>query len=106
MAFDIKEMTQTARNYAEDVKQVLPVDKAVLFGSYAKGYATAISDVDVCFFLKNYEGKDRVEIITRLIKLGGKYPDAPFEPIVFETADIQDGNPFVREILATGVELL
>jgi hypothetical protein len=28
------------------------------------------------------------------------------ESIVFETAEIQNDNPFVREILATGVELL
>ena len=39
---------------AVDIKQVMPVDKAILFGSYAKGYATELSDVDICFFLKDY----------------------------------------------------
>jgi hypothetical protein len=48
----------------------------------------------------------RYEVIAELLGLGGKYPDAPFEPIVFETSEIQNDNPFVREILATGVELL
>jgi predicted nucleotidyltransferase len=106
MAVDFKEITRIAHIFAEDVKQVLPVDKAVLFGSYAKGYATKLSDVDICFFLNDYNGKERYEVIAELLRLGRKYPDAPFEPIVFETAELRDGNPFVREILATGVELL
>jgi hypothetical protein len=38
--------------------------------------------------------------------LGGKYPDVAFEPLVFESAEMQNGNPFVREILAEGIELL
>ena len=50
MAVDIKEMSRKARSFAEDVKQIMPVDKAILFGSYAKGYASEWSDVDICFF--------------------------------------------------------
>jgi hypothetical protein len=38
--------------------------------------------------------------------MGGAYCAVPFEPIVFETVEIQNGNPFVREILATGIDLL
>ena len=105
MVADIKEISRIARNYADDVKQVMPVEKAVLFGSYARGYATELSDVDICFFLKDYNGKQRVEIITELLSMSGKYPDAAIEPLVFESAEIQKGNPFVCEILATGKEL-
>ena len=83
----------------------MPVEKAVLFGSYARGYATELSDVDICFFLRDYNGKQRVEIITELLGLSGKYPNAAIEPMVFESAEMQNGNPFVREILATGKEL-
>jgi predicted nucleotidyltransferase len=106
MAFNIKEMNQKVRSFAEDVKQVMPVDKAILFGSYAKGFATELSDVDICFFLKEYNGKQRVEIISELLGLGRKYPDVPFEPLVFESNEIQKDNPFVLKILAEGVELL
>jgi predicted nucleotidyltransferase len=106
MAADFEAINKIARNYAADVKQVMPVDKAVLFGSYAKGYATELSDVDICFFLNNYNGKKRYEVIAELLGLGRKYPGIGFEPIVFETSEIQNDNPFVREILATGVELL
>ena len=106
MGVDIEAMNRIARSFAEDVKRVLPVEKAVLFGSYAKGYATESSDVDICFFLTNYAGKERVEIIAELLGMGGKYRDAAFEPLVFESAAIENGNPFVREILATGLDLL
>ena len=106
MVIDAKEMNRTARLFAEDVSQIMPLDKAVLFGSYAKGFATEASDVDICFFLKDYSGKHRVEIITELIGMGGKYPDIAFEPLVFESSELQNDNPFVREILATGIELL
>ena len=106
MAVDIKKINQIARSFAEDVKQVMPVEKAYLFGSCAKGYATELSDIDICFFLKDYNGKQRVEIITELLGLGGKYPDAAFEPLVFRTVEMQEDNPFVREIIETGIELL
>jgi predicted nucleotidyltransferase len=106
MAANFETINRIARDYAADVSRELPVDKAVLFGSYAKGYATELSDVDICFFLKNYNGKQRVEIIAELLGLSGSYRDIAFEPIVFETAEIERGNPFVREILSTGVELL
>ena len=106
MAVDVKEMNRMARLFAEDVNQVMSIDKAVLFGSHAKGYATESSDVDICFFLKDYRGKERVEIITELLGMGGKYPDIAFEPLVFESSELQNDNPFVREILATGIELL
>ncbi|MCL1992965.1 MAG: nucleotidyltransferase domain-containing protein [Spirochaetes bacterium] len=55
----------------------MPIDKAFLFGSHAKGNATELSDVDICFFLKDYNGKQRVELITELLGIGGKYPQDP-----------------------------
>jgi len=85
----------------------LQVDKAVLFGSYAKGYATRQSDIDICFFLRDYNGKRRVDVITQILGIGGKkYRGAFFEPVVFETSEMQNDNPFVREILASGIDLL
>jgi predicted nucleotidyltransferase len=103
----IASIEQIAREYAMDVSHELPVDKALLFGSYAKGNADSQSDIDICFFLKNYNGKRRVDLLTQILGIcGKKYRGAFFEPIVFETAEIQADNPFIREILVTGKELL
>jgi len=106
MAANIKEIISKAGNYALDVKKIYPVDKAILFGSYSKGYATENSDVDICFFLNTYNGKQCVEIIAELLGLGKNYPDLPIEPLVFETAEFVKGNPFVNEILKHGIDLL
>ena len=107
MVVDIETVSQIAREYAADVSRELPVEKAVIFGSYAKETATELSDVDICFFLKDYKGKRKVDLVTQILGIGGeKYCQIGFEPIVFEIAEIQRGNPFVQEILSTGKELL
>ena len=104
MAVDFEAVNRIARDYAKDVSREFPVDKAVLFGSYAKGYATEQSDVDICFFLRDYGGKERVDMGIRLLRIARSYK-AYFEPLVFETSEIERGNPFVNEILRTGLEI-
>jgi predicted nucleotidyltransferase len=106
MAVDPKTVTQICRQYADDVRRAMPVDKVMLFGSYAKGTATPQSDIDICFFLDNYGGKRRVDILTEMLGLSHRYKGADFEPIVFETSELENDNPFVKEILRTGREIL
>jgi len=105
MALDASSIIDVTKSYANDVCHVFPVDKVVLFGSYAKGTADEQSDIDICFFLDNYGGKRRVDIIGELLGLIRGYKGAYFEPIVFPTSEIQNDNPFVKEILRTGIEI-
>jgi predicted nucleotidyltransferase len=37
--------------YANGVRSVLPVNRVILYGSYTKGNATDLSDVDIYSFL-------------------------------------------------------
>jgi uncharacterized protein len=105
MAVDFETMRETVKKYANDVRHAMPVDKVILFGSYAKGTATEQSDIDVCFFLYSFEGKRRVDILYELLGLTHKYKGVYFEPTVFTTEEIKRGNPFVKEILRTGIEV-
>jgi predicted nucleotidyltransferase len=105
MATDIKTVSGLASQYADDVRRKLPVSKAVLFGSYAKGTASELSDIDICFFLDSFNGKQRIEVITELLSIAGKYKGVFFEPIAFPVSEIERGNPFVREILETGKDI-
>jgi predicted nucleotidyltransferase len=105
MAVDIEAVKQMAVKFSLEAKKTFPVRSTYLFGSYAKGIATESSDVDICFFIENYGNKNRFEIIAELLGIGGKFKGVPFEPIVFPYSEIERENPFVREILSTGVEI-
>jgi predicted nucleotidyltransferase len=105
MAVDFEAVNTAAKNYANIVRRAMPVDKVYLFGSYANGNATELSDVDVCFFLNDFGGKRRIDILIELIRLTRGHKDVFFEPTVFPTSEIGRGNPFVKEILRTGREI-
>ncbi|MDR1014002.1 MAG: nucleotidyltransferase domain-containing protein [Coriobacteriales bacterium] len=105
MAVDLETVNSVVRNYADDVRRVMPVDRAVLYGSYAKGSATEHSDVDICFFLGSFDGKRRVDVIAELLGLTDKYSDVFIEPIAFPVSELQNDNPFVKEIVRTGREI-
>ena len=79
----LKKIGETIKSYVNDVRNVMPVDKVVLFGSYAKGIATEQSDIDICFFLPNFAGKRRVDVLYKLLDLTHKYNGVYFEPAVF-----------------------
>jgi predicted nucleotidyltransferase len=104
LASNYETIKNAAVQYANDVRKVMPIDKAVLFGSYAKGTADDGSDVDVCFFFSTFGERRRIDIIGELIGMT-RESTPPLEPIAFTTAEIEHGNPFVKEVLDTGIEI-
>jgi predicted nucleotidyltransferase len=103
MAVDFETTKRVAKDYAENVRRAMSVDKAVLYGSYATGTATELSDIDICFFIPDFGDKRRIDIIVNLLDLSDQYKGVFLEPTVFPTSEIERGNPFVKEILATGI---
>jgi len=63
-----------------------------------------LSDVDVAFFLRDYCGKTHFDIGIQLLNLCCGF-NTYFEPLVFETAEIDRNNPFVNKILRPGLEI-
>ena len=105
MAIDIKTVSIKASAYADHVRSVMPVNKVYLFGSYAKGNASELSDVDICFFLDNFGEKRRVDVIRELLKLAVGYEDVGFEPVALPSSELSNGNPFAMEVISTGIEI-
>jgi predicted nucleotidyltransferase len=105
MAFDFEAVSKTVNNYVTDVKTIMPIDRAFLFGSYAKGTATEQSDIDVCFFSHSFENLPSIDIMTQLFRLTRKYKGIDIEPRGFPTSELENDNPFVKEILRTGREV-
>jgi len=107
MAVDIQTVTAVVQQYVADVKKVMPVDKVFLYGSYAKGTQQEASDVDVCFFSPAFESRRTLDILTELFYLKIKYDkDVLMEPNAFPTSELYGDNPFVKEIVRTGREII
>jgi len=57
MAANLEAVMLDAKDYANKVRDSLPVDRIYLFGSYAKGTATELSGVDIAVFLPIFRRK-------------------------------------------------
>ena len=96
-------VTEIVRKYIE----ILGAGKykliqAYLFGSYAKGNFNEDSDIDVALVFDKI--KDRFDTRVELMKLTRKI-DLRIEPHPFEKSDVEDHNPFLEEILRTGIRI-
>jgi predicted nucleotidyltransferase len=105
MVFDLEKVKSTVKIYADEVRQVFPVEKVFLYGSYARGTATEHSDVDVCFFLTSIDDQDFINIMTELFNISNNY-DLDIEPNLYKVSDLYDNHLFVIEVLRTGIEIL
>ena len=80
------------------------IQDAILFGSYARGEATQNSDIDLALVSDAFEGVrfiDRNKIRKLTIAISTDLEVLPFNP-----KDFTPENPFVKEILETGIRVL
>lgn len=80
------------------------IEKAYLFGSFAKGKSTQDSDIDVALIFKELDDSKRFDIQVQLMLMASKI-DSRIEPHPISYEDFYSGNPFGIEIQKTGVEL-
>ena len=106
MARNFEAVTAIVQQYIADVQKKIPIDKVYLYGSYAKGTQRENSDVDICFFSQAFEDRRSLDILTELFYLKIKYDkDLRIEPNAFPLSELDNDNPFVKEILRTGTEI-
>ena len=106
MAVDYEAAKRIINQYVSEVKAVLPIDKVYMYGSYANGTAEWDSDVDLCFFSDSFTPGDIIEITGRLFELKRQYNKyICLEPNAFPLSELENDNPFVKEILRTGIEI-
>ena len=94
-----------AQKYLKTIRESgISVDKAYLFGSYAKGKTWEGSDVDVCIVSSQF-GKNYQEEKSNLDKLALKI-DSRIEPVPFSPGDFGNKyDPLVTEIRRFGIIL-
>lgn len=100
------QVIKTARRYLKEAEKVCRVDKAILFGSYARGTAKRQSDIDIAIFSQNVTDTNRIEMMSRLIMLIAKLK-LDIQPIVFSYGDyVSEDNEFIaQEIKKKGLEI-
>ncbi|MDT3738213.1 MAG: nucleotidyltransferase domain-containing protein [Candidatus Kapabacteria bacterium] len=88
----------------ELIKSGIRLEKTYLFGSYSFGNQRVDSDIDLALISDMFSGfgyDDRKLLSGTNIKK--EYID--IEPITFSYLDFKKGNPFIDEILRTGIEI-
>ncbi|HDP99632.1 MAG TPA: nucleotidyltransferase domain-containing protein [bacterium] len=82
----------------------IPVKRAILFGSYAHGNYNEWSDIDLAvvsdFFIGDrFDDKKKIRPITLSISYD-------LEILPYNTQDFTEDDPFVKEIIKTGIEIV
>ena len=103
-----REMNKRLHTIGNKIKLEYRAERVILFGSYARGDATEDSDVDLLVVARTKERFfERMASVRRLIR--DLRDGLPVSPIVLTPVELekrrQAGNPFVREILETGISL-
>lgn len=101
---DRLEVEKIVKEYAELLKQEVSLDQVYMFGSYAKGTYNDNSDIDIAVVARDFTG-DRFEDSLKLRKLRRKI-DCRIEPHPIKSENFDMTNPFIREIVDTGIRIV
>lgn len=99
-----QEVLSVTTDYVSKLKKQIPIEKVVLFGSYAKGTYTDDSDVDLAVFSPAFENMSRVDGLTFLLMQALGYK-LDIQPQPYTMKDFEEHTGLVDEILKTGVEI-
>jgi predicted nucleotidyltransferase len=97
----VREIVQ--RYLQELARNNIPVEKAIIFGSYVNGNPREESDIDVALISTAFTG-DRFEDRRRIVPLRRKI-DTRIEPMPFRPEDFSHGGILIDEIKKTGITI-
>jgi uncharacterized protein len=90
--------------YTDILKKEMKVEKVILYGAYSKGSQREDSDIDVAVVSSDFSG-DMLEDQLKLMKLRRSI-DLRIEPMPFLPEEFNECNPFVNEIIQTGIVIV
>ncbi len=85
-------------------KEYSGIEKAILFGSYAKNAESMESDIDLAIVFDKLSDEEKFDIQVQLMMLASQI-DYRIEPHPFSKEEFYSDNPFTAEIKRTGIEL-
>ena len=101
-----KAAIETVRNYALEIRNSgVNLKKVILYGSFAKGTQHEWSDIDVALVADEFTGftfndHDLFPYI------GIKKPYIRIETKTYNTDYFNEGDPFIEEIVKTGIKIM
>ena len=91
------------KKYIEKISKYYKIEAIILFGSYAKGTENEDSDIDIAIISSDFS--DIIEDGAKLIGLTWKI-DTRIEPHPITIEDYKNiSNPFVKEVVDTGIKV-
>ena len=93
------EVLNIAKEYANAVRSIMQTSGVFLYGSYAKGTATADSDIDIAVVVDQIPG-DYLSIVSKLWGLTRNISQE-IEPVLLTAVDNQSG--FLQTVKRTGI---
>ena len=99
---DKSTVIKTIGRYIDSISKKYQIENVILFGSYAKGSNHIDSDIDLAIVFKTVD--DIIDLQIELMKLRSD-DDLLIEPHPFRLSDFNNTNPFVSEILKSGIKL-
>ena len=99
-----KKITVQVQRYIAILKKdKLPIQKILVYGSYAKGTPHKWSDIDVCVVSSKFKNTwSAIEYLWAQRLFDKHYT---IEPIGFSVKDFSSSSPLIDEIKNTGIEV-
>lgn len=102
-----KSIIKTAKKFIEYLKQEnIPVEAAIIFGSYSKGNPRSDSDIDLAVISREF-GKNRLKEGQLLLKKAWRI-NSRLEPIPISSKDFKNNfeSPLLEEVRKYGIRIL
>lgn len=100
-----RETNTRIKDYINTVAKSFPnLEKAILFGSFAKDKANKDSDIDIALVFDGLKDENRFDTQVQLIMMASEF-DLRIEPHPINNSDFYSNDPFPLEINKTGIEL-
>lgn len=104
-----KKIEKEAKRFIEILKKDnTPIDKVILFGSFAKGTPHKWSDIDLCVVSPKFKNPYYTnEYLWKRRPDGANTKDPWIEPVGFTKEDFKeyDWDPLIHEIKTYGIEI-
>ena len=96
------EILENVEEYIKEISKHFSIKAVYLFGSCAKGTNTEDSDIDVAIIINS--DNNVFDLMVELMMLTRNI-DLRIEPHPIKVEDFEEGNPFVQEIIDTGIKV-